>query len=336
MTSISKRGPVQAVSPSLAQDVTQGLISDANQQLSSDANRQLSSDANQQLNSDSSQRPIPDSNQYLTSDLNQRLNKDSNQRTLAIAFAGCSLLILAALLAHPQGGGHTMTEILEAEVRSAHAAGLVHGGFIVISAILIACFASLSRILGVAGKSVTLGFVAFCVGAAALMMSMTLDGLVVPALAARCLTENTAESLASARTLFLFAGACISVLMRMGLAFEGAAMFFYSLTFVGGGTTTLGTGGGIKDLGMGNGTTTLGMGGGFKARGTAGGAKALGIYGLAAGIAVVVGALIVSGLNLHLVIGGFLLLCVWYLGLAGLLWPRPSLEIRGGGASGRN
>jgi hypothetical protein len=195
------------------------------------------------------------------------------------------------LLAHPDGGGHTLSEILEAEAKTARTAGIVHGGFILISVLLIMCLAAFSRILGFANKLVTLAFVLFCVGAAALMMSMTLDGLVIPALATQCFRENSPECLTSARTLFLFSGILISILMKMGLLFEGASMFLYSIAIV------------------------------------RRGAKAVGSYGIAAALILLISTLMVSGINPHLLIGGILLLCVWYFALAILLWNFPSLEI---------
>jgi hypothetical protein len=158
------------------------------------------------------------------------------------------------------------------------------------------CFAALSRILSVASKLVSLGFVLFCAGAAALMMSMTLDGLVIPALAARCLRENSPECLASARTLFLFSGILISILMKMGLLFEGASMFPYSLAIV------------------------------------RRGAMAVGIYGIVAALLLLVSTLMISGINPHLLIGGILLLCVWYFALAILLWYFPDRVRQNDGA----
>jgi len=153
----------------------------------------------------------------------------NSNRALAYVFVLCAVATFVLLSAHPAGGGHSFVEILQVEARDQVKDGVVHGGFILISAILIVCLAVLSRILGPERVSVTVGFVAFGIGAAALMMSMGLDGLVVPAVAARCLREGTAQSLASGQTLLLFCGACIKILMPTGLLFEGAAMLSYSV-----------------------------------------------------------------------------------------------------------
>ena len=107
------------------------------------------------------------------------------QRSLACVFALCALATVALLSDHPAGGGHTFTEVLQAEARNQVTDGVVHGGFILISAVLVASLVGLARILGSARMAITMGFVAFCVGAGALMMSMGLDGLVIPAIAAQ-------------------------------------------------------------------------------------------------------------------------------------------------------
>jgi hypothetical protein len=205
------------------------------------------------------------------------------QRALACAFALCSAATLILLSAHPAAAEHTIAEILQAEVRDQARDGVVHGGFIVISALLIVCMAELARVLGSARALVTTGFVAFCVGAAALMMSMTLDGLVVPAIAKRCLSEGTAQSLASAQTLLLFCGSCIKVLMPMGLLFEGVAMLSYSVAA-------------------------------FARRWAW-----LGAFGVAAGIGILSSPLLLPALGPHLLIGAIVVQSAWYLGIAGAL-----------------
>lgn len=204
-------------------------------------------------------------------------------RGLASAFALCAVAIVALLSGHPSVDGHTITEVLQAEARDQLRDGVVHGGFIVISAMLLVCLVELSRALGSARVSVTVGFVAFCSGAGALMMSMTLDGLVVPALAARCLSEGTVQALASAQTALLLCGTCIKVLMPMGLLFEGAGMLSYSLAMI---------------------AQRWVLAGGL---------------GIAAGTAMLSGPLL-WGFGPHQLIGGIVVLCVWYFVVAGKLF----------------
>jgi len=205
-------------------------------------------------------------------------------RALACAFALCAVAEFVLLSWHPHGGARTITEVLQMEARDQLKDAVVHGGFILVSAILIVCLAGLSRILQWEKVSVTAGFVAFCVGAGTLMMSLGLDGLVVPTIAVRCLSEGTAQSLASAQTLLLFCGACIKALMPTGLLFEGVAMLSYSIAMLARRWLRVGS------------------------------------FGVAAGIAMLIGLLLSSGLGPHILIAGMVILCVWFLGVAGALW----------------
>jgi len=205
-------------------------------------------------------------------------------RALACLFALCAAATFVLLSFHPAGSGRTVTEIIQMEARDQVKNGVVHGGFIFISAALIACLAGLSRILQAARVAVTAGFVGFCVGAGALMLSMGLDGLVVPAIAVRCLSEGTAQSMASAQTLLLFCGACIKILMPTGLLFEGGAMLSYSVAMIA--------------------RRWVWVGG----------------FGVAAGMAMLIGPLLLAGLGAHVLIAGIVLLCAWYLGIAMALW----------------
>ena len=215
----------------------------------------------------------------------------SGRRALACAFALCAAATFVLLSFHPGGGGRTIAEVIQAEARGQVRDGIVHGGFIVISIILIICLARLSRILQPERVAVTAGFVTFCVGAGALMMSMGLDGLVIPAIAVRCLGEGTAQSLASAQTLLLFCGACIKMLMPMGLLFESVAMLSYSAAML---------------------ARKWFWAGGF---------------GVVAGVAILIWPLLLSGLGPHFLIGCIMVLSVWYLGVAGTLWSEKSRAV---------
>jgi hypothetical protein len=102
---------------------------------------------------------------------------------------------------------------------------------------------------------------------------------------------STAQSLASAQTLLLFCGACIKILMPIGLLFEAGAMLSYSVAMVA--------------------QRRIWIGG----------------FGVAAGIAILIGPLLLSGLGPHVLIGGIVVLCLWYLGLAGTLWQENSYGV---------
>jgi hypothetical protein len=61
-------------------------------------------------------------------------------------------------------------------------------------------------------------------GSAALMASMLLDGLVIPAVAARFVDIEAPEKLAADEAVFVLCGTLISFLMSGGLAFQSVAM----------------------------------------------------------------------------------------------------------------
>jgi preprotein translocase subunit SecG len=134
----------------------------------------------------------------------------NSNRPLAVAFACCAVVTFLLLAAHPGADAGRLRD------------GLVHGGFIVVSAVLLVCFVFLSRELGFGQVAVVSGLVAFCLGSAALMSSMFLDGLLLPAIAAR----------SDPRPFIPLIGSAISLLMPMGLLFQAAGVLCYSIVIV--------------------------------------------------------------------------------------------------------
>jgi hypothetical protein len=219
---------------------------------------------------------------------------------LAGAFAFCSLATFTLLANHPMAGAHTIADLIKAEARNQFADGLVHGGFIVTSSVLIVSFVFLSHALGMARVAVVAGLVAFCVGCGALMGSMILDGFVIPAIAVRFSGMGNADGLAQAQTLFILCGTLIRFLMPMGLLFQSAAMLSWSSVIVG----------------------------------RRGWRLAVGVFGLAGAI-VLIGAMLapLPRMREHVLLGGIVVLSVWYLALAGVLcarsgWQAPSANGR--------
>jgi hypothetical protein len=208
---------------------------------------------------------------------------------LAGAFAFCSLATLTLLANHPMPGGHTLVDRIQAEARNQFVDGLVHGGFIVTLSVLIVCFALLARALSVARLPAVAGFVAFCVGCGALMGSMILDGFVIPAIAVRFSDIGNADGLNKGETLLILCGTLIRFLMPMGLLFQAAAMLSWSAAIVG----------------------------------SRGWLRAAGVFGLAAGI-LLIGAMLVPlpRLREHVLLGGIVVLALWYLAIAAALCAR--------------
>jgi hypothetical protein len=209
------------------------------------------------------------------------------RRRLAGAFALCGLGTLVLLANHPGGAAHDFAGVLREEAANQFMDGIVHGGFIFVLAALIVCFVLLARHLGSGRVPVVVTVVAFCIGCGALMGSMLVDGLVIPAVAARYVGIDAPEKVAAAKALFVFAGALISFLMPLGIAFQSIAMV--SL-------------------------------GGLLIAGTPR-RRAAGIAGVSFGALILV--LLVSApshMAAHVLLGSIALIAIWYFILAGLLW----------------
>ena len=207
---------------------------------------------------------------------------------LAVAFAVCSLATFTLLANHPMAGAHTLADLIKAEARDQFVDALVHGGFIVTLSVLIVCFVFLARLLGMTRVAVVSGLVAFGVSCGALMGSMILDGFVIPAIAVRF--SGTGDTgLMQTQTSFMLCGTLIRFLMPMGLLFQGAAMLSFSAAIVD----------------------------------RRGWRLAVGVFGLA-GALVLIGAIFapLPRLREHVLLGGIVLVAVWYLALAGALCAR--------------
>jgi hypothetical protein len=211
----------------------------------------------------------------------------TQSRKLAGAFALCGLATLVLLANHPASAAHDFAGVLREEAGNQLADGIVHGGFIFVLATLIVCFAQLARLLGSGRAPVVVMTVAFTIGCAALMGSMLVDGLVIPAVAARYLNVVAPEQLAAAKALFVFAGTLISVLMPMGIAFQSVAMLSLGALLVAGPPRHRGTG--IAGVSLGT-------------------------------VILVLLAATAAGMPPHVLLLSIALTAGWYLILAALLW----------------
>jgi len=211
----------------------------------------------------------------------------ADSRRLAGAFALCGLASLVLLSNHPAGTARDFAGVLREEAGNQLVDGIVHGGFIFVLAALLVCFLLLARRLGSGRVAVVVTGVAFSVGCAALMASMLVDGLVVPAVAARYVGIDAPEKLAAAKALFVFAGALISFLMPLGIAFQSIAMLTLGGLLVAGPPRR----------------------------------RAAGITGVVVGV-LILALLIAAPANLaaHVLLASIVLIAVWYFVLALLLW----------------
>lgn len=144
---------------------------------------------------------------------------------LLLIAAGITSVVLLA--SHPDGASaRDFAGVLNAEAADQFMDAVVHGGFIVVLAVELFCYALFSARLK-SQTAATAGLVFFGIGAAFLSASMLLDGLVTPALAAKYLAAP--QKIEFAKSLFALVGTLIRFLMPIGLAFQSAAVAAWGL-----------------------------------------------------------------------------------------------------------
>ncbi|HEY3638343.1 MAG TPA: hypothetical protein VGK90_09335, partial [Rhizomicrobium sp.] len=131
-----------------------------------------------------------------------------------------AMIVLLAL--HPEGQAKDFAGVLRNEAADRRIDAIVHGGFVLILAIQMACYAIFSLRLAKAMNAAITGLVFFCFGAAMLSGSTLIDGLVLPSIAAKY--AGVPAKIDSARTLYAFGGAMISILMPLGIGFQSAGI----------------------------------------------------------------------------------------------------------------
>ena len=155
---------------------------------------------------------------------------DSTRHTGLVLLA-CAVAALLLLAAHPGGASHDLQSLVKMEAAQQTANALVHGGFILLLPIIVACQAVIARLLGQDRFVALVGLMLFCAGSAFLSASLVVDGLLVPQMAARLLA-GPPERIEAARPAFLLAGTAVRVLMPLGLgvqALGGIALAFAAL-----------------------------------------------------------------------------------------------------------
>lgn len=144
------------------------------------------------------------------------MTETTSRATGALAIA-TGIAAFALLANHPGGEARDFLEVLKNEAANRAADAAVHGGFVVVLALQTICYAALS-----ARVKSSAGMIFFAFGAAFLCASMLLDGMVIPALAAKYLAAPA--KIDFAKSLFALVGTMIGLLMPIGLAFQSAAI----------------------------------------------------------------------------------------------------------------
>lgn len=155
---------------------------------------------------------------------------------IATGIAGFGLLAI-----HPGGEAKTFADVLQNEAANRAMDAVVHGGFIIVLALQLVSYAVFSRRLGLSRVATVAGIVLFAVGAAFLAGSMLMDGLVLPAVAAKYAGHS--DKIEQARTIYVLGGTMISFLMPIGLTFQSAAIAAWGAALIGAKQRVAGMGG---------------------------------------------------------------------------------------------
>ncbi|MBS0389185.1 MAG: hypothetical protein JSR15_11960, partial [Proteobacteria bacterium] len=138
--------------------------------------------------------------------------------------SGIAMIVLLAM--HPNGNARDFAAVLQEEAANRGVDAIVHGGLIVVMAIQMACYAVFSLRYGPPANASIAGLVLFCLGATLLAGSALIDGLVLPAIAARY--AAIPARLEAARTLYVFGATMISFLMPLGIGFQSLGILAWS------------------------------------------------------------------------------------------------------------
>ena len=154
----------------------------------------------------------------------------------------CAIASVVLLANHPGGDARTLMGVLQGEAASQNANAVVHGGFIGLQVVELAALAMLAMRLGAGRMWPVIALTFAAAGAAALSGSLLIDGLVVPAIAAKYLAQQPLPDIATVKPLISLCNLLIRFLMPLGLAFQAAANLCWaaSLWRVGGAARIVG------------------------------------------------------------------------------------------------
>jgi hypothetical protein len=210
-------------------------------------------------------------------------------KTLGVVLIALAAASLGLLANHPSAPAQTFAELLRNEAADQTLDGVVHGGLIVVVAAQLACLAIVSMRMSRRRAWAVAGLVMASAGAGFLMLSMLLDGLLTPALAALYVDKLDRQN--DARPLFALIGMLVRFLMPAGLLFQAASLVCWGGPLV-------------ADSGLRRGT---------------------GWFGIVAGILVAAAVTMTAGRVTHVLIGALVAIAAWY-ALLGVTLLRGRLE----------
>lgn len=152
-----------------------------------------------------------------------RPTETSASRGTGLIAIATGIAAVVLLLNHPGGQPGSFADMVKDEATNQVMNAVVHGGFIAVLALQIFCYARLSAQLGTARALPLAGLVFFATGAAFMMASLLLDGLVLPAIAAKYMRALAAKE-DFAKVAFIVVGTTVQFLMPVGILFQSAGI----------------------------------------------------------------------------------------------------------------
>jgi hypothetical protein len=196
---------------------------------------------------------------------------------------GTSSLLLLAL--HPHEAGTTLDAVIGGIAAHAVADAWVHGGMMLVLALLLAAMVLLTRDALAPAPVAVVAAVLFGAGCMLMTSSLVLDGFVVPQIAQRYAGDTVAPVREGLLTMIKLCGTTIHNLMPLGLTGQVLAVLLWSVALV-------------RESGA---------------------RRAVGAAG--ACLAIAVAAAVRLGLDeQHLLLGALAALALWYVGFGVALW----------------
>jgi len=163
------------------------------------------------------------------------IDTQTQSRTIGWVTIATGIASIALLLNHPAEQATDFNGLLREEAANQMINAIVHGGFMVVLAIQLVCYAVFTGRAGWAKSLAIAGFTFFAVGAAFQIASLLVDGLMIPAIAQRYLAAPP-DRLPFGRTLFALCGIAVQFLMPIGIGFQAAGIVSWGASLARSGT----------------------------------------------------------------------------------------------------
>ncbi len=162
-------------------------------------------------------------------------------RAAGAVIIACAVLTVFAISHHPMVEARTPAQVLTGIVALAPMDRFIHGSVIAIVGALLfgLCIYTLRR--GLQNQTAVGGFIAYALGAGALIGAALIDGFLTPSIASH-FPASSADEIRGAEQLLRFGAIAIQILTRFGLMAMSAGVFIWSIGLLRGPVALVATG----------------------------------------------------------------------------------------------